>query len=133
MGNWEIQPNVINLAVSGAKFANHPSLSAAHSQDRTIVIAIDAFFWDSTSLTADEWLRSGQAVVNLMAQNGRHYLNGVIRANCVPANGCHIFPMDKMVTDLFSKGLTFNGRHYSKRQMTGKEGVHPNDIGNAYI
>lgn len=128
-----------------------PHLKPEGLKDRSIVIAVDLFFWDSllpspqASVGALEDLlgrvkERGIPLVlgnipNLMPalQPSRSALNQAMEKACRDYDKCMILPFDSFLQRLLREGsLTYENRRYSYRELL-PDGLHVGPVGSAYL
>jgi hypothetical protein len=109
---------------------------------RSIIIAVDFFFWDSTlpkidpSINALESMISRASNLNLPIvlgeipellpgrQINRTRLNQEIATKCASYKQCFLMPFDQLHRQVLKEGfLEIKGRKYSKRELV-PDGLH---------
>lgn len=126
-------------------------LKAQDLHDRTIVIGVDLFFWDSLIPLPQASLAALERLVNLSQerdiplvlgnipsllpalQPSRLALNRAMEAACASYKKCMILPFDSYLQQLMREGsLPFENRRYGFRELL-PDGLHVGPIGSAYL
>jgi hypothetical protein len=127
------------------------ALKESDFEDRTAIIAVDAFFWDSTRSDSK---RSIEAMRNLTAraekmniplvlgeipqllpgqQPSYKTLNDEIHRLCTTAKQCFVMPLDKLVQQIArDHAFTIKGRRYGLSVLV-PDGLHINDVASDYL
>ena len=111
-------------------------------QDRSVVIALDLFFWDSTLADPSRSLAAVQRLTQWTAARGiplllgdipellpgrqpqRARLNQAIRAQCTRTIQCICVPLDALHQQVLRDGfLAIHGRRYTVRELV-PDGLH---------
>lgn len=111
-------------------------------RDRSVVIALDLFFWDSTLADPSPSLAAVQRLTQWTAAQGmplllgdiplllpgrqpqRARLNQAIRAQCLRTTGCVLVPLDALHQQVLRDGfLTIHGRRYALPELV-PDGLH---------
>jgi hypothetical protein len=111
-------------------------------RDRSVVIALDLFFWDSTLADPSRSLAAVQHLTQWMAAQGiplllgdiplllpgrqpqRARLNQAIRAQCRRTTQCFLVPLDALHQQVIRDGfLTIHGRRYTLSELV-PDGLH---------
>lgn len=118
------------------------SLSNTVLSDRTSILALDFFFWDSTLTSAEKSLKAlrelkfkaAQLKIPLVLgdipellpgnQSNRNKLNEAIRAQCTRQQNCFIMPFDDLHRQVLKDGYFLaNGEKLSMNQIV-PDGLH---------
>lgn len=119
-----------------------PSVSSKDLADRSIIIGIDLFFWDSTLQTPTA---SVEALKKLIAQAermnvplvvgevpelipgmqpSRVAINQAILKQCESSKNCYVMKLDSLLKQVLRDGyLNFKGRKYTLRELV-PDGLH---------
>ncbi|MFL5815900.1 MAG: hypothetical protein ACJ763_20195 [Bdellovibrionia bacterium] len=118
--------------------------------DRTIVIAIDFFFWDSTSHLLDASLTALQDLIELCRkpgvplilgdiphllpgmQPGRAKLNAAIHAAAKASSHCSVMELDELHRQVLCEGIEFGGRRYRLTDLA-PDGLHLAEVAGNYV
>jgi hypothetical protein len=111
-------------------------------QDRSVVIALDLFFWDSTLLDPDPSIAAVQRLTQWTAARGlplllgdiplllpgrqpqRERLNRAMRAQCTRTIRCILVPLDSLHQQVIRDGfLAIHGRRYTLHELV-PDGLH---------
>jgi hypothetical protein len=111
-------------------------------RDRSVVIALDLFFWDSTVADPSRSLAAVQRLTQWTAAQGiplllgdiplflpgrqpqRERLNEAIRAQCLRTTRCVLVPLDTLHQQVIRDGfLTIHGRRYALHELV-PDGLH---------
>ena len=118
------------------------TLKESDLKDRSLVIGMDLFFWDSVygsaagvTATLNSLLERTKKlglpliigdVPEILAghQSNREAVNVAIRKNCTPANNCVILPLEKLFKKLLADGsIHSRGKEYSLLDLM-PDGLH---------
>lgn len=120
-------------------------------KDRSILIGIDLFFWDSVlpssraSLEALDKLFKQSDKYNLplvlgeipglmpSRQPSRNKLNQAIRQGCAQRTNCYVMPFDQLLRQVLANGyLEIKGKRYTLPQLV-PDGLHLNHLASEEI
>lgn len=120
--------------------------------DRTVIIALDLFFWDSTlksslNLSYEQMERlikmAEERGIPLIIGNvpellpgfqpARQYINEAIAKTCYINKNCYMFDMEALLKKLREEGyLTFSGKRYLLTELI-PDGLHLSAAGSALL
>jgi hypothetical protein len=128
-----------------------PTLAAKTFDDRSVVVGIDLFFWDSTfrdpkpSLAALDRLMTDVKKRNLpivlgeipgllpSRQPQRAALNAAIHKACASYENCYVMPFDDLLSRIMKDwSLEIKGRKYSLLELV-PDGLHMGDVAGDYL
>jgi hypothetical protein len=144
--------NILNVARGGRPGRDHmPLLKPSLVKDRSIILAMDFMFWDTTldkpaaSLAAlDQLLELGQSrgipvvlgdVPELLTgrQGLRPQINKYIHSKCVKDNGCYLLELDQLHKQVKrDQHLEIKGRKYRFPELV-PDGLHLADVAGEYL
>jgi hypothetical protein len=140
------------VAVSGATGVTvEPGITELVLRDRTVVIGIDLFFWDSTRRSSEP---SAEALNRLMervsklgipivlgnipallgpVQLTRNPLNRKITEACKAYSKCHLFDLEAIYAKLLREGgITIGEKFYAIRELV-PDGLHLSPVAADYL
>ncbi|MDQ3775629.1 MAG: hypothetical protein M3461_15395 [Pseudomonadota bacterium] len=110
------------------------TLNDADFTGRSIVLALDFLFWDSTlesisgSLLALDQLIEIPALLPPGRQPQREKLNKAIHANCVASENCYVMAFDKLHRQIRRDGyLVIKNRRFTLRELI-PDGLHLSEV-----
>ncbi len=111
-------------------------------QEKTVVIGIDLFFWDSFTSSSAESISQMEKLVSLTSKKNiplvlgeipvfysprqptADTLNAKMKQLCQESNGCHILPLNKFLMKTASDGfLVYKKKKYSIQELM-PDGLH---------
>ncbi|MBY0317083.1 MAG: hypothetical protein K2Q26_16305 [Bdellovibrionales bacterium] len=126
-------------------------LSDKDFEDRTVVIAVDAFFWDSFSPQSEKSLdvlkgfieRTAKLEIPLVLgevpllapqrQRSAGAINAAIHNACERIKKCFVLPFDEIVKQILRDGfLDVDGKRYKLNQLL-PDGLHVNGIASNHL
>jgi hypothetical protein len=140
------------MAQGGTPGAEMVGRVRAHDlQDRSVVIALDLFFWDATLADPSRSLAAVQRLTQWTAARGlplllgdipellpgrqpqRARLNQAIRAQCTRTLQCRCVPLDALHQQVLRDGfLMIHGRRYTLRELV-PDGLHLNSPASEFL
>ncbi len=144
--------NIKTIAQNGVgSFKILQSLREEDVMDRTIIIAIDLFFWDSTLNEVESSLEKLNQLTQMAKkyqvpliigdvpelipgwQPQRKILNAAIQAHCSRMNYCYHISLDDILLNVMRHGYIVSaGRKYSLGELV-PDGLHLNAVGSEII
>ena len=126
------------------------ALNPSVVQDRSAIIALDFFFWDSTLASSAPSLDALQALVKLARdariplllgdipellpgrQPARVALNRAIREACQPARGAFVMGLEEIHREVVGGGVMIHGRRHGLRDLV-PDGLHLSEVAGDYL
>lgn len=127
------------------------TLKESDFKERTSVIAIDAFFWDSTLKSPEKSISNMKTLVERTEKMGiplvlgeipyllpqyqpsAQALNKEMRAQCKKARNCYVLPFDNMVKDMLLNGyVEIDKIQYTVDKLL-PDGLHISEVASKYI
>jgi hypothetical protein len=144
--------NVRKIAFNGSPAVKTLAVTNGESfADRTAVIAVDLFFWDSVQQNAEHSLKVMRRLfAEVRARNiplvvgdipqilpafqpQAALLNHELRSLCERSRNCSILPLDQMAKDLLhNRFLEIHGTRYSLQQLL-PDGLHISAIASNHL
>lgn len=135
--------NILTIAKSGqAGRETLKEVNLSTLKDRTVIVGVDLFFWDSTKPDAKESIGALKRLMSQVEQKNipivlgeiptllPHMqpsiapLNEAIREACKNYDKCHILPLNKILHQTLSDGyLTHRGKKYQLEELI-PDGLH---------
>ncbi|MBC7742537.1 MAG: SGNH/GDSL hydrolase family protein [Bdellovibrionaceae bacterium] len=150
--NYSKKENIKTISCSGSKSSQiMMSFNEKDLVDRSIIIALDLFFWDSTLHSdndaiqqIDRLIKAAQAhgiplvigeVPELVPgwQPSRIALNKEIKARCRSGNRCLMMPFDDLLKKIINDGYVLSkGYRYDLSELI-PDGLHLNALGSDVV
>ncbi len=126
-------------------------VNARTLENRSAVIGLDLFFWDSVHPQPKESIEALHLLVNRAArkniplilgdvpellagfQPGRPALNAALRETCKHFKNCRIVPLDQLLRKVLADGfLSYHGKRYVLEDLV-PDGLHLSPIASDYL
>jgi len=148
---YTMEENIETLAKNGQLGTDTvKALSPDILQDRTILIGIDIFFWDSVKPSSDDSVAALKQLMALVSaqqipivlgdipplrpsQPSRNLLNQEIRQACAAYEKCKLLPLDAIFREVMAQGyLDYKGQRYTLPELL-PDGLHVTDPASEYL
>jgi hypothetical protein len=126
-------------------------LDHAALKGRSVIIAMDLFFWDSTLANPESSLRAVESVIQKARslsipvligdipellpgrQPAREIMNAQIHSLCTKERGCYVWELDKLHRQVIQDGfLAIAGRQYRMSELV-PDGLHLSDLASEFL